>query len=53
MLFADPRAFEAWLEGLGRTERYLAVLPVLKARTAASREKAITRLRDRASGRPL
>ena len=44
---------EAWLDGLGRTERYLAVLPVLKARTAADRERAITRLRGRTSDRPL
>lgn len=44
---------EEWLRGLGRTERYLAVLPVLRARTAAAREKAITQLRDRTSGPAL
>ena len=44
---------EGWLAGLGRTERYLAVLPVLKARTPESRERAITRLRDRTSARAL
>ena len=44
---------ESWLEGLGRTERYLAVLPVLKARTPAAREKAITALRDSTSGPAL
>lgn len=44
---------EAWLDGLGRTERYLAVLPVLKARTPAARDKAITALRRRASGPAL
>lgn len=44
---------EAWLDGLGRTERYLAVLPVLKARTEAARAKAINALRGRTSDRPL
>ena len=44
---------EEWLAGLGRTERYLAVLPVLKARTPAAREKAITSLRRRANGPAL
>lgn len=40
---------EAWLAGLGRTERYLAVLPVLKARNPAARLAAITQLRGRTS----
>ncbi len=41
----------ALLEGLGKTEQYLAVLPLLKARTPAGRERALTRLRGRTSGR--
>jgi uncharacterized protein YdeI (YjbR/CyaY-like superfamily) len=41
----------ALLDGLGKTEQYLAVLPLLKARTRAGRERALTRLQDRTSAR--
>ncbi|MBB4660683.1 YdeI/OmpD-associated family protein [Conexibacter arvalis] len=47
--FARDEAARAGFESLGKTERYLALLPILKARTAAARaaqvERAVALLR--------
>lgn len=49
VLAADPRATARW-EALGKTARYDLILPLLKARTPAARERRLQRAIDALTG---